>query len=222
MKNIEFVSKIHNILKLNNKDEHTSRRFILKVGRDVVKQLIAQKLIDKTILSENNLYTNISCIEFEKVDAKKCNIASFRLCRTLMKSKKPLPELVFGRGSSIRDVISLDGDYRFNFVDENQYRRNKARQHQIKNEVSIYLGTDNHLYIPDEEIYSVDLNVITLKTEEVDKTSSCAEDSCKSNWEYEFICPDKLIETVTMATLQSLGITRQIREDQNPNNVQGN
>jgi hypothetical protein len=187
--------------------------------------LISQRYGERSLLAEMNLYSYIPCFEFEKVESKKCDIAEFRLCNTLMKSKKPLPKLVFSRlGSSIRDIVSLDGNFRFTFVDEVQYRRNKKRQHSLKNEVYIYLGADNHLYIPDHEIFSVDLTVLTTKPEDVDECSSCSDEKnkCESFWLKNFICPDKMINIVFSDVLQTMGLSRQIREDENPDNRAGN
>src|SRR6187402_1734757 len=132
MTNIEFVSQITGILKSNNKDNRLPKRLILKTGQDASAFLIAQKLMDRTILSETNLFTTIPCFEFEKIDSKKCPSIEFRLCKTLMKSVEPLPKLIFSRlGASIKDVVALDGDFVFTFVDEAQYRRNKKRQQQL-------------------------------------------------------------------------------------------
>lgn len=218
----EVTSKLVNILKLTNKDEHISRRFLLRLLQDSAKFLISQKWGDRSIISEMNLYSYIPCFEFEKVDVKKCNIIEFRMCNTLMKSVKPLPKLVFSRlGSSIREIISLDGSFKFTFVDEVQYRRNKKRKNKLKNEVYIYLGADNHLYIPDQEIYSVDLTILTTEPDNIDDCSACKKSECKSKWDSEFICPDKLLEAVYDMALQKLQLTRQIRDDQNPNGIEG-
>ena len=129
MTNLEFVSLISGILKSNNKDNRIPRRLILKTGQDVVTFLVAQKLMDRTITSETSLYTTIPCFEFERIESKKCPSIEFRMCKVLMKSKEPLPKLVFSRlGASVKDIISLDGEFTFTFVDEAQYRRNKKRQ----------------------------------------------------------------------------------------------
>lgn len=223
MTKAEAVSKVMNTLRLNNRDEHRSRRYILSLLEKNALFLISQKFGERSILAETNLYTYIPCFEFEKVEAKKCDVVEFRLCNTLMKSKKPLPKLVFSRlGSSIRDIVSLDGNFRFTFVDEVQYRRNKKRQYSLKNEVYIYLGADNHLYIPDHEIFSVDLTVLTTKPEDADECSSCADgdSKCKNKWLSEYVCPDKLLNVVFDLTLQTMGINRQIRQDQNQNGVE--
>jgi hypothetical protein len=215
----EIVSSITNILKLNNKDDRMSRRFILKSLKDSASFLISQKLGERSLSLETNLFTNIPCFEFTKIEAKKCPSIEFRRCDILMKSKKPLPKLIFSRlGSSIREIVSLDGDFRFTIVDEIQYRRNKKRQHNLKNEVYVFLGTDNHLYIPDYEILSLDLTVLTAEVDDAEEASGCFEKvTCRNKFENEFICPDKLIEAVKDMTLQRLGITKQINEDQNPN-----
>ena len=216
---LEMVSKVMNTLKLNNRDEHISRRFVLSLLKSTATQIISQKWLDRTIVNETNLYTQINCFDFERIDVKSCSNLEFRLCNILMKSVKPLPKLVFSRlGSSVKEVYSLDGSYKFVMLDKGQYTINKKRRYKIENEIYIYLDSDNHLYIPDREIYTVDLSVLTLDTE---NTPSCDKDLCKSNWEYEFKCPDKLIDVVFNQTLQILGLNKQIREDQNPNGIQG-
>lgn len=223
MTNGEFVAEIANSLKSLNKDDRISRRFILKMGQDAAEFLISQKWGDRSILAETSLYSHIPCFEFERIETKNCPSIEFRLCNILMKSKKPLPKLIFSRlGSSIKEVVSLDGNFVFTYVDETQYRRNKKRQHKIKNEVYLYLGSDNHLYIPDQEIFSLDLTILTTDSTNIENCSSCLEkDKCKSYYDYEFIAPSKLIEAIKDMTLSRLGVNRQIAEDQNPNSIQG-
>ena len=223
MTNLEFVSQISGILKSNNKDNRIPKRLILKVGQDAATFLIAQKLMDRTISSETNLFTTIPCFELEQIESKNCPSIEFRLCKTLMKSKCPLPKLVFSRlGASIRDIVALDGEFVFTFVDESQYRRNKKRQHQLKDQVFVYLGTDNHIYIPDREIHSLDIVILTTDTIGAKDCSSCEEKDCKnSNWDAEFKVSDKILEAVKDMTLQRLSMTRQLQEDNNPNSVEG-
>lgn len=220
MTNREIVDKLVNALKYNNKDESISRRFILKVFRDTAKWLLSQKLLDRTIYKELNLYSEISCFEFEEEDVVKCPIIEFRRCKTLMKSKKPLPELIFSRfGASIKNIVSLDGENEFIFITSEQYRRNKKRNIQRK-DIYIYLGADNHLYIPDNEIRMVDLTILTIETDKVDECSECSNNDCQSGWDYFFPISDKLLDPLYKDVLQTLGLTRQILEDQNPNGIE--
>lgn len=222
MTNREITSEVVNILRTHNKDNRLSRRFILKLLQDSAEFLISQKWGDRSILAETSLYTYLPCFEFEKIDTKDCPSIEFRLCKTLMKSKKPLPKLIFARlGSSVKEIVSLDGDFLFTYVDETQYRRNKKRQHKLKNEVYIYLGADNHLYIPDEEIRTVDLTILTTDTTCIEDCSACMEkDNCKSFWDCEFIMASKLLEATKDMCLQRLGLLKQILPDQNPNGIE--
>lgn len=224
MTNREITSEIVNILRTHNKDNRLSRRFILKLLQDSAEFLISQKWGDRSILAETSLYTHLPCFEFERIETKDCPSIEFRLCKTLMKSKKPLPKLIFSRlGSSVKEIVSLDGDFLFTYVDETQYRRNKKRQHKLKNEVYIYLGADNHLYIPDQEILSVDLTILTTDTTCIEDCSACMEkDACKSNWDCEFIMASKLIEATKDLCLQRLGLLKSMPVDQSPNGIEGN
>ena len=220
--NREVVSKLVNVFKYNNKDDRKSRRFLLRILKDTATQLISQKWLDRTILSEANLYTTINCLEFKQITVKECPSVEFRMCDVLMKSVKPLPKLVFSRlGASIKQIVSLDGNFKFTLVDESQYRRNRKRQYKLKDEVYIYLGSDNHLYIPDQEIYSVDLTVLTVHPEDAQDCSECNDEKCKSFWSFPFIVPDKLLDVVFDRALQVLGMSASVRADENPNNQIG-
>lgn len=222
MDNKTIVSKITNTLKMNNRDERISRRYILSLLKQTAQQLISGKLMDRTLSSELNLYTDIHCYDFERQTTVDCPLIEFRRCDVLMKSIKPLPKLIFSRlGASIKEVTSLDGNFRFTFVDKAQYQRNKKRQVSLKNEVYIYLGSDNHLYIPDREIYSVDLSILTMYPEDAPECSSCEKDDCVDKMDAEFKCPDKLLDVVLAQTLQVLGMSKNIRQDENPDNVIG-
>lgn len=218
MKNSEAVSKILNTLKAISKDTRIPRRYVLQVLKDRSKNLIAQKLGERTITDELNLYTEVTCIAFEKVEVIKCPIVTFRMCKTLMRSKKPLPELVFSRlGASIKEITSVDGDFEFKLVTEDQYRRNKKRKYIFDSEVYVYLSTDNYLYIPDHEIRTLDVTLLTMNTEDAE---GCNTDECKNAWDYPFIVPHKLEDVVFKEALQIISNTRQIPQEPNPNGIE--
>ena len=222
--NNSIVSKVINSYRLLTKDGHISRRYVLKLLRDVSKNLLSKKLMDRTLALESNLYTKLECLEFEKIEMVKCPIIEFRMCRTLMKSKCKLPDPIFSRlGAAITEIVSLDGMYELKLISAEQYRRNQKRKYSIDGEVYIYLAEDGHLYIPDEEIYSLNVTFMTLFPEEADECSECKKDNCKSGWDYPFIGSDKLDDVVFKEVLQILGSTyKATQEDQNPNGIEGN
>lgn len=219
MTNGEATAKIAGSLRAINKDAKISRRLILKILRENSMVMISQKLMERSLTEELNLYSQLSCLEFEKVDVIKCPIIEFRTCSTLMKSKKKIPTPSFSRlGASIKNITSIDGSTKFTLVSATQYAINKKRQYQLSGEHYIYYNSDQYLYIPDEEIKSVNLDFITVHTELIDNCSECTDGNCKSGWEYEFICPDKLLNAVFDKTLQYLiGSYKQITPDENPN-----
>lgn len=224
MTNKEAVSKIINSFKLLNKDERISRRYVLRLLRDASKNLISQKLLDRTISEEQNLYSKIECFEFEKVEVVSCPIIEFRKCTTLMRSKRKLPELVFSRnGASIKEIVSVDDLTEVYLTTPDQYRRDRKRKYYHNEDTYLYVDSDNYAYIVDKEVYAVNITVLTIKTDEVAASSACSKDlDCKSGWEYDFIVPDKLQDTVFKEVLQILSNPFMARrEDQNPNNVQG-
>ena len=222
--NNQIVSKVVGSYRLNTKDGHISRRYVLKLLRDFSKNLLSKKLMDRTLALESNLYTKLECLEFEKVEMIKCPIIEFRMCRVLMKSKCKLPDPIFSRlGASITEIVSLDGMYELKLISAEQYRRNQKRKYSIDGEVYIYLGEDGHLYIPDDEIYSLNVTYMTIFPEEADECSECKKDDCKSGWDYPFIGSDKLDDVVFKEVLQILGSTyKSSQEDQNPNGIEGN
>jgi len=222
MTNSEAVSLITTPLKLNYKDSRISRRYILRTLKSVSKGLISQKLSDRTIAYDYNIYTLLKCFEFEKDEVINCNIIEFRRCNQVMKSVKPLPPLVHSRlGASIKNITSIDGMLRFNIIDVNQYRRNKNRKYTLDNEIDVYIGQDLHLYIPDQILQAVDLELITMETDLIESLSGCGEkDTCSNAWNAKFICPDKLEDTVLKSTLQIVASTyASIIKDSNPNGI---
>lgn len=218
MKHRKVVSKYLNSLRLLNKDEYISKRYVLQVLKDISKTLISQKLLDRTIKNDLNLYTFLPCIELRKVDKVKCPIVEFKRCDVLMKSVKPIPEPIFSRlGGSVGYVESVDGTFDFKLIDKSQYKRNRQRRYSMDDLVYLYIGEDFHLYVIDKEIQSLNISLITMDTDE-DDCSSCKEDDCKSGWDAEFICPDKLLSTVFGMATQELAQTyKSIVPDQNPN-----
>ena len=93
--------------------------------------------------------------------------------------------------------------------------------YSVSSDVYFYVDSDNYAYIPDKEILTVDLTLLTVDTDEVDECSSCKKDDCKSGWSYEFVVPDKLEQAVFKDALQTLSSTfRNIVPDENPNNIE--
>lgn len=219
MTNREIVSIVENSLRGVSKDNLIPRRYILNILRDNAKNLISQKLLDRTLTQEENIYTSISCIEMDNYNVIKCDIAEFRLCKFLMRSKTPLPTPVYSRlGSSIREITSIDTTEDIIIISPQQYRRNSKRKGNLHNNVYAYIDSKNYLWIPDKEIYAVNLKMITLESE---KIKTCDVKECRDYWEDLFTCPDKLITSVIAMSVEFILKTyKSIQPDSNPNTIE--
>ena len=216
MTNRDLTSRIAGVFKTLSKDSRIPKRLILKTAESKAKFLIAQKLNDRSLYREQNLYQTISCIELIDQDIIRCPIIEFKSCRSLKRSKLKLPELIHSKyGNSLKEVTSIDGQYSFEPITPAQYRLNKKRT--LKTKTDYFYVQDGYLYLPDSEVEMVDIVVLTTDLYKLEQCSSCSENKCKSVWDFEFICPDKLLEVVIQETIKELSLNKQIREDVNPN-----
>lgn len=217
--NIQFADRVLTTLRLTSKDRFISRRFILKVGREKTKFLLSQKLRDRSLYREENIYTDIPCVEMEKIDVISCPIVEFRTCKKLMRSKKRLPDLIYSRyGDSIRMVSNIDYSIIINRTNPVDYIRNKKRAGY--REKPLYYVRDGYLYITDSNIETVSVQVLTLDKKTASEVEcGCGDHSeCDTPLDYEFIGSDKLREVAYQETLKELvGTYMQIMPDENPN-----
>lgn len=218
MTNAEIVSRVRNGLNSISKDDRISRRYILHVAKQKATFLISQKLNDRSLFREDNLYKTVDCFEMEPVDVIRCEILEFRRCKSIMKSKCKLPKLIYSRyGGSLKEVITADGEKEFKPITPSQYRRDKNRVEE--SDYIYYYIKDGYLYLLDTEIELVSLYLISMELDSIEDGCCCNDSSeeCKSLWDYEFNVPDKLEEAIVGETIKEIGMKKQFPPDENPN-----
>lgn len=216
MINSDVVSRILNGLKSLSKDDRISRRYVLNVARQKASFYISQKLNDRSLYREDNLYQQIDCFKLKRIDVTRCDIIEFRNCKNIMKSVKKLPELLYSKyGNSLKEITTIDGEIDFKATTPQQHRKDKNRLG--KSDQIMFYVKDGYLYLLDTEVEMVNLYILTLQTDKIDKVSDCTKECCKSLWEYEFICPTKLIEPVIQESIKEISLGKQIVQDTNPN-----
>jgi len=218
--NAEFVSRIAGDLKAITKDGRISRRLVLSIGQDKARFLMSQKLDEMTLFREDGLIKTIPCFEMENVPVIECDLVDIPNCKSIMKSKNKIPDGLFGKnGSGIIYVFSLDNSIRFDYASLRKYRNIQDIRYTRK-KGQYYTIQNGYLYLLDSEVEIVSMQMIVLKSEQIAEVSGCAseEERCKSNWEREFICPDRFYDLVVRDTLTELAnIYRTSIEDSNPN-----
>lgn len=212
-----IADRILTTLRLNSKDRFLSKRYILSVAEEKMKFLLSQKLRDRTLYREENIFSQIDCYEFEKIDRVKCDVIEFRTCNHVMKGKKKLPELIFSKfGDSIRLITNLENSEKIGKTTISDHIRNSKRAHYT--EKPKYYIRDGYPYIINSEIEAANIELLTLDKRAAEK-ASCGDnyDECKSALDYEFVGSDKLLEVVIQQTIQEIaGTYMQITPDENP------
>lgn len=213
MTNLDIVSRVGNTFNSIDKDSRIPKRYILNVARTKAELLISQKLGEGSLHREDGIYTTIECFEMEEIPVVKCDIIEFRHCRRIMRSKEKLPKLIGSRlGNSIKEITSIDSEQEFKPTTPSQFRRDKNREES--SEYTYFYVKDRYLLLLDSEAKVVSPNILTLEQETI---KDCNSDCCKSLWEYEFKCPDKLLEVVIAETIKEISFKKGIPVDENPN-----
>jgi hypothetical protein len=219
--NAKFVSRVVNGLKALNVDAHVSKRHILGIGQNKSKFYISQKLLDKSLFKEDNLFRSLNCFRLYDEDRIQCGIYEFARCESLMKSAKKIPGLVYSRyGASIISVTSIDGLTRFVPTTLSNYGLFQDRQNasKFKDRTKFFYIKDGYLYLPNSEIEMVNIVYIPYEDSKIDECSECSQSNpCQSIWDREFIVPDKLGEQVISETVNEVFTGNRNSKDENPN-----
>lgn len=212
-----IVERVLTTLRQSSKDRGMSKRYVLHILEEKMKFLIAQKLRERSLYRTENLYTTIDCFEFEEVDTVKCEVIEFRLCKSIMKSKHKVPELIYSKyGDSVKMLSSLDYGTQIAKTNLSEYLRNKGRK-GYQNKPLFYVKDDGYVYVVNSKIEVATLQVLTTDTKTATESSCEQADKCKPALEYTFTGTDKLSEVVVQQTLQEiLGSYMQVRPDENP------
>lgn len=221
IKNKEFVTRVINDCGAITKDQHISSRWILFTGRQIAMTYMAQRLGEGLLFKDMNIMTNINCISMMQIKSVDCCFVEFKLCKTLMRSREKIPGLLYGRnGPGILMISNVDNTIIFRPINLKDYQNSKMRRYGNVNKYVYYID-DGYIWIPDTHIEAINARVITLKRREAMALAGCncdGADECISEWDYEFICPDSILDAVIKSVVQEVVSTRiQIPEDANPN-----
>ena len=219
MTNSEVVSRIVNGIKATSKDNHISKRYILNITKTKAKFLMTQKLDEGTLFREEGIISTIACFKMKSVDVKSCDIFEFRLCNNLMKSCEKIPEGLFGKnGSGIIDVTNIDGSISYTYVSPRTFAINKKRKYYSQ-KIKYYYIKDGYLYLPESKNEIVEIRMFATDKSQTESVCGCTEsDDCRSHLDLDFVCPDRLLDSVIRDTIQEIAtIYRTSQADENPN-----
>lgn len=215
MKQGELVSIINQGFNAVSKDAFIPRRYILAVFKNIAKTLLGQQADRKQLFRLSKMFTVLNCVELEPVNIIACPLVQFRSCRSLMKTKKPLPDMIETKiGPVIILVQTLDGTKTFYQKSELEMSNQNKRRGADKFEGGYYYIINNDMYIPDIDIEIVRITLLTLDDEI--ECDTCNDGNCDSFWDRELIIPDKLLQIAVQQTIQQISLRFQLPKDENP------
>lgn len=207
----EFISLIRNSLNSVRLDDRISAEFIYHVAISNAKLLIKRDADSRRIFKNTSLFKKLDCVELEEVSIAECGISL--PCKTIMRSKKPLPESYLSNYGNIIQVFNVlrDKDYRETSI--TSYKNLLNQKYQTKS-TGRYWISDGYLYVPGSEVET--LIVYGLFTDP-SQVSSFNNESCSSLLDSDFPCPDYLISAVIELTLKQISIRKSIVPDEDSN-----
>lgn len=216
MKVGEAVSTIMNRFRALTQDKRLSRRYVQKEILTASKFLFEQK-VNGAQFPLDFSYRNVTCVEMIPIQSIECPLVEIRSCRTIMRTKDRLPEVVFSRfGPLIREVTTIDNEKVFKRVTKQGYRNLKNKPRSKMDPKLYYLYDDGYLYILDTEIYSINFQMITFDNEGYVRLTTCQGENCQSAWDFEIQIPDDLLKTAIDLATQAISVNRQIPIDEKP------
>ena len=215
----DLISSVVNGFNSTKKDMRIPKRYILSVFKKNAEFIMSQKLRDRSIYREEDLFTWLNCIELKKEDIIKCSIVEFKSCKSLMKTKKKLPKILSSIfGYAILMVTTIDGDKEYKVKTLSSYNTLKRRKSFDKFKGNYVYIKDGYLYIPDSEVEAVNILLLTLD-EDSDEMSECGDPNlgCISIWDRVIKVADKILTPIIQQTLQEISMRFNIPIDENSN-----
>lgn len=215
----DLISSVVNGFNSTKKDMRIPKRYILSVFKKNAEFIMSQKLRDRSLYREEDLFTWLNCIELKREDIVKCPIIEFKSCKDLMRTKKKLPKILSSIfGYAILLVTTIDGEKEYKIKTLSSYNTLKRRSNFNKFKGKYAYLKDGYLYIPDSDIEAINILILTLD-EDSDEISECSDPNlkCTSIWDRDIKVADKILTPIIQQTVQEISIRFNIPVDENSN-----
>ena len=73
----QFISDVSNSIQAINKDDRVSDRYIYSLAKDYTSYILSQRPL-RDVFRDSSIFTEVTCVEMERIRADKCEIAEFR------------------------------------------------------------------------------------------------------------------------------------------------
>lgn len=226
MTNREFISEIRNNVRSVDPDSWIPGAYILSKGKGFASLFIKREADDKRMFRFSDLYTTIKCLQMEEKDLVDCCDIYIPNCKTVMRSKKQLPEVYSTRFGYLMNVSSVDYDKDYIPITPQGFKRTQTRE--FSDNRNRYFWLENgHLITPViNNITPVRLRVRGMFPNKAEalKLDECGSlNSCIRLLDEDFVAPVHLLQEIKDATTKDLlGSYKQVQPDEltNKNNLE--
>lgn len=219
--NRQIISDITNDLRALDLDDRVSKKYILSKLRSYASLFIKRDADTRRLLNIAEIWTNIPCVELCEAPLVDCCDIDIPQCKTVMKSRKKIPELLQTLYKELIQVFNPIYSKEFVATTPQQYKNIISREF-VDQRIKYYWLSNGYLIVPDAMVSTVTIRGVFLNPSEALKLNSCLSvddaSNCVGILDQPFTCPDYLISVVKQETLKDLfNFYKRITVDEEPN-----
>lgn len=219
--NREVISKVKSLLRLTSSDIFFSDRMILSYLLDTNVKLVTQALNKRQSSNSPNLFTNIDCLEMERVPLWQCCDTSSD-CE-IARSTVELPTIVETYYNlAINRVSSIDKKVQFKELDNPQRLVNLLKIYPNKPLDNFYWIQNNRLYVTNPNIEKVFLSAFFKGIFNITEFCCSTDEVCFTPLDQEFKTIPKLEDDITRITADLLSVFKQLPQERTSDGMEGN
>jgi len=213
----QFISDVSNSIQAINKDDRVSDRYIYSLAKDYTSYLLSQRPL-RDVFRDSSIFTEVTCVEMERIRADKCEIAEFRKCDKVMRTTCKLPDIF---NSSIGPIIISVS----NITGETEYQRLRTladfkmqQKRKFQNATSYFYLANGYLYVVGSTPEIVSINALFTDKLEAESFTECGNkvDACATPYDFDIVIPNKYISTVKDQVVKHITTTyKAIPPDEN-------
>jgi len=214
----EVISEVRTDLRANSVDEWLPSKYIHSKLQSTASLFIKREADDRRLQRYQDLWVEIDCLEMEEIPLIQCCDLDIPNCKTVMRSKKKLPDTYSTRYGYALTISSVDYDRDYIPTTPREYKYIQLREYQDKTK-RYYWIENGHLIIPGSMVQNVRVRGMFVNKAEALRFNVCGDDGgCINFLDQEFIAPEHLLKNIKDATVAAiLGSNKQLQTDELPN-----
>lgn len=215
----EVISEVRNDLRANSIDEWVPSKYIHSKLKGAASLFIKREADDRRLQKYLDIWTVIECLEMEEIPLIQCCNIDIPNCKTVMRSKKKLPDIYSTRYGYAMTISSVDYERDYLATTPREYKYNMNREFVDRSKRYFWIE-NGHLIIPGSMVQNVRVRAIFVDKAAAVRLNTCGDENtgCVNFLDQEFVVPEHLLKNVKDATTSAiLNSYKQLQPDELPN-----